>query len=97
MVIGKAIGVWFTLIENETGLPEQPNAFGGMVMIAQTGALEVLVAIKEGMFPTPEDARPMLLLLLVQVKEVEATVPIKFTKEVAEPLHICLLYTSRCV
>jgi hypothetical protein len=57
------------------GVPEQLNPLllntGVTVIVAITGALPVLVAIKEGIFPVPLEANPILELLLVQLNTVQ--------------------------
>lgn len=49
-----------------------------------------LVAVKLAILPVPDAARPMLVLVLVQLYTVPATAPVKITAFVAVPLHnIC--------
>ena len=50
---------------------------GLTVTVAVTGAVPLLMAVKLPMFPLPLAAKPMLLLLLVQVKLVPANVLLK--------------------
>ena len=52
-----------------------PLAVGVIVRIALSGELVLFVAVKAGMFPVPEAARPMAVLLLVQVKVVPVMGP----------------------
>ena len=59
-------GVGFTVMVKLTDVPPQPVEIGVTVMVAVIGAVVVLVAIKLGMLPVPEAARPMAVLLLVQ-------------------------------
>ena len=47
---------------------------GVTTMVATTGALPVLVAVNDAMFPEPIDASPMLERLFVQVYVVVPTV-----------------------
>lgn len=49
--------------------------------------MPVLVAVKLGILPVPLAARPIDVLLLVQLYTVPATAPVKFTGAVAAPLH----------
>lgn len=60
-------GVGFTVIVKLTDPPPQPDAVGVTVMVAVIGALVVLVAVKAGILPVPDAARPMAVLLLVQL------------------------------
>ena len=60
---------------------------GVTVTVATTGALVTLVAINDGILPVPLAARPMLVVLLVQLNMVPATGPVKFTGAVDAPLH----------
>ena len=55
-----------TVMVNVTGTPVHPFAVGVTVMVAVTGAVPVLVAVKEGMFPVPPAARPIEAVLLLQ-------------------------------
>jgi hypothetical protein len=57
-------------------------------MVAVTGALVALVAVKLAILPVPAAARPIVVLLFVQLNTVPATAPVKFTAAVAAPLHI---------
>ena len=45
------------------------------------------VAVKLAILPVPLAARPMLVLVLVQLYTVPATAPVKFTAVVLDPLH----------
>lgn len=56
-------------------------------MVAVTGALVVLMAVNAGIFPVPPAAKPIDVLLFVQLKTVLLTLPLKFTALVADPLH----------
>lgn len=51
----------------EEGTPVHPLAVGVTVMVATTGAVTVLVAVNEGMFPVPFAESPMDGVLLTQV------------------------------
>ena len=72
---GFTIGVGFTVIVNVIGVPTQPFAVGVTVMVATSGPLVVLVVTNGCISPVPLAARPMAVLLLVQVNTVPATVP----------------------
>ena len=59
-----------TVMVNERGVPTQLFAVGVTVIVAVTGALVVLVAVKEAMlvaFPPLVAAKPMVASLFVQV------------------------------
>lgn len=68
-------------------VPAQPAADGVTVMVAVCTVLVVLVAMKDAILPVPDAARPIEVLLLVQLYTVPATDPVKFTAAVADPLH----------
>jgi len=57
------LGEGFTVIVNVIGAPEQvvPKLvyLGVTVIVAVIGALVVLVAVKEGIFPVPDEASPI--------------------------------------
>ena len=68
--------------------PAQPLAVVGVtVIVAVTGAAVLLIAVKLGIFPWPVADRPIDGVLFVQLKIVPATVPVKFTAAVGDPLH----------
>ena len=46
-----------------------------------------LVATKLAILPVPDAARPIVVLLLVQLYTVPATAPLKLTAAVFDPLH----------
>ena len=50
-------------------------------------ALPELVAVKLGTFPLPLTAKPMAVLLFVQVKVAPAGVPAKLVAETSAPEH----------
>ena len=56
-------------------------------MVAVTGILLLLMAVKAAMFPVPAALRPMLVLLLVQLYTVPATGPLMVTAVVDAPLQ----------
>ncbi len=56
-------------------------------MVAVIGRLVAFTAMKAGISPVPLAARPMAVLLLVQLNTVPATVPVKFTGAVNTPAH----------
>ena len=56
-------------------------------MVAVCTTAVTLVAVKLAILPVPAAARPMLVLLLVQLYTVPATAPVKLTAAVADPLH----------
>jgi hypothetical protein len=49
------------------GFPMQPFNSGVTVIVAVIGAFVLLVAVKEGTSPVPFAARPMFMLLFVQL------------------------------
>lgn len=80
-----------------TGLLLTPPYSGVTVMVDVTGAPVVLEALKEGILPVPLPAKPMDVLLFVQLKLVPITLPLKFIAAVAVLLHnvwLATLFTS---
>jgi hypothetical protein len=67
--------------------PEHPFAIGITVMVATTGAVPALVAVKDGMFPVPLAARPMEGVELTHAKDVPATELPRVIKVVVAPLQ----------
>lgn len=61
------VGVGFTLIVNEVGVPGQPFAVGVTVIVAVTGFVPLLVPVKEPMLPFPLAARPIEGVLFTQL------------------------------
>lgn len=56
-------------------------------MVAVTVALVKLIAVKEGIFPLPPAAKPIEVLLLIQLKVVPLTRLVKLAGLVAAPLQ----------
>ena len=54
-----------------------PSAVGVTVIVEEIGELVALVAVNEGIFPVPLAARPIAVLLFVQVNVVPLTGPNK--------------------
>lgn len=72
---------------NVTGVPVQAPTAGVTVMVATTGAVPVLVAVKDAILPVPLAANPIEGVLFVQLNVVPGTVPVKLTAAVAALLH----------
>ena len=76
---------------NVTGVPVQVVPalvkVGVTVMVAVTGADPRLTAVKAAIFPEPLAAKPMLVVLFVQVYTVPVTGPVMVTAAVVAPLH----------
>jgi hypothetical protein len=85
--VATAFGVGLTVMVAVIGVPGQLLATGVTVMTAVTGAVPLLTAEKEAMSPVPEAARPIVVLLLVQLKVVPLTVPVKAIAVVDPPLQ----------
>ncbi len=87
-VILVTVGVGLTVIVNVFGVPEQVISgvvfIGVTVIVAVIGLVVEFVAVKE-ILPVPLAARPIDVLLFVQLKPV-ALVPVKFTVA-ADVLH----------
>ena len=66
-------------------------------MVAVTGAVPVLIAVKLAILPVPLAARPMEVVLFVQLYTVPGglvTAPVKVTAVVGAPLHTTWLATA---
>jgi hypothetical protein len=70
---------------NVVGVPVHPFAVGVTVIVAVIGDVVALVAANEGISPDPLAARPMAVLLFVQVKIVPLTGPDKFVTGATTP------------
>ena len=70
LATGFTVGIGFTVIVNVIGVPGQVIVlvkFGVTVMVATCGVVPVLIVVNEAILPAPAAARPMLVLLLVQL------------------------------
>ena len=84
LAIAATFGVGFTVMVKSCADPAQlPDAV--TVIVATTTALVVLVAVNAAMFPLPDAARPIDVLLFVQLNG--APVPVKLMAEVVPLLH----------
>src|SRR5262245_54448601 len=63
-------GSGFTVIVNDCGVPVQPLLTGVTVIVAVTGEVPLLVALNDAMLPLPLAARPIDVLLFVQLNVV---------------------------
>ena len=63
---------------NVVGVPAHPFAVGVTVTVAVIGEVVALIAVNEGISPEPLVARPIAVLLLVQVNVVPPTGPDRF-------------------
>ena len=72
---------------NICGNPVQPLAEGVTVIVAVTGVLPGLTAVKAGIFPLPLAAKPIDGLLFDQLKAVPLTDPVNVIAFVVAPLH----------
>ena len=79
------VGIGFTVMVKVSGVPEHPLATGVTVTVAVTGALPVLVAVKDPILPLPEPPKPMEAVVFVQLYVVPVTLPVKFTAAVEAP------------
>ena len=70
---------------------------GVTVMVAEIGALVVLVPTKLGILPVPLAPRPIAVLLLVQLYTVPDTVPAKLIAATLAPRHTVWLETAATV
>ena len=81
------MGVGLTVMVNVWAAPGQPAADGVTVIVAVTGVLVKLMAVNAGIFPLPDAAKPIDVLLFVQLKVVPLIAPEKVTRFVDAPLH----------
>jgi len=72
-------------------------AVGVTVIVAVIGLAVALVAVKAAILPVPDAARPIAVLLLVQLNVVPATAPAKVMAVVVAPLHSVWLATALTV
>ena len=94
MAITFTVGVGLTVIVKLIGVPPQaPGAVGVTVIVPLIGAAVPLVAVKLAILPVPLAANPIAGLLFVQLNVVPATALVKFTGNVAAPLHSVWLPT----
>jgi hypothetical protein len=61
------VGDGFTVNEKLCAGPMQVSATGVTVTVATTGVVPLLTAVKDAMSPAPLAARPMEVLLFVQL------------------------------
>ena len=84
-------GVGFTVIVNVIGAPLHviPPLLkrGVTVIVATTGPVVLLIAVKLAILPVPLAANPMLGVLFVHVNTVPGTEPLKLIAAVGVPLH----------
>lgn len=76
-------GIGFTVMVKDFPGPAHPFNSGITVMVAVTGKVVLLMAVKDGMFPVPDGASPINVLLFVQWKAVPGILPAKLTTGVA--------------
>jgi hypothetical protein len=62
---------------------------GVTVIVAVIGTAVLFIAVKDGIFPLPEAAKPIAEILFVQVYPF--AVPEKLMLETADPLHTVIL------
>ena len=60
-------GLGFTVIVNEIEVPVQPFKEGLTVIVELIGEPELFVTLNVGILPVPDEARPIAVLLFVQV------------------------------
>ena len=87
----------FTVIVNVFGIPLQPNALDGVtVIVATTGEIPALVAVKAGILPFPLAANPLEGVLFVHEKVVpteELLKVIAFCREVLQRTELLTVLT----
>ncbi len=93
------LGTGLTVMVNEIGAPVHTapvvgEVTGVTVIVAVSGAFVAFVAVNEAISPLPDAARPMPVLLFVQLNTVPATEPLKVTAVVDEPVQTVWLDTA---
>jgi hypothetical protein len=96
-VIAVIVGVEFTVIVKANAGPVTPFAVGVTVIVATTGEAPAFVAVKLAMFPEPLAARPIEVVLFVQLNVVPDTAPLNVTAVVAAPLATVWFETAATV
>ena len=61
------VGVGLTVMVKETGVPGQPLAVGVTSIVPVIAVFPVLVAVNEAISPVPLAAKPMAVLVFVQL------------------------------
>lgn len=85
--------VGLTVILKDCAFPEHELADGVTVMVATKAALPEFVAVNDEILPVPLAARPMDVVLFVQLYEAPATEPVKAIGETTTLLHKTWLET----
>ncbi len=80
-------GLGLTVMLKEEGVPGHPLAVGVTETVAVTGNNVLLVAVNEGMFPVPLEARPIDASELIQSNVVPCVMLVKFDAAIAAPLQ----------
>lgn len=91
------VGVGFTVIVNEFGVPTQLFAEGVTVTVAVVEEELLFMALNAPMFPLPDAARPIETLSLVHANVLPVTAPAKFIGVVTAALHKVWLATLSTV
>jgi hypothetical protein len=81
------------IVKVESG-PEQLLRVGVKVIVAVITADVVLLAVKEGILPEPDAARPIAVFVLVQAILAPVGVELKLTAEVELPLQNCKSFSA---
>jgi hypothetical protein len=61
------VGVGFTVMPKLRGVPLQLLATGVTIIVPVIGVIPVLVAVNDAILPDPDAARPIAILLFVQL------------------------------
>jgi hypothetical protein len=67
LVIAATVGVGFTVMVKLCGVPLHVAAAGVTTIVAVAVTEDVLVAVKAAILPVPVEARPIEVLLFIQV------------------------------
>jgi hypothetical protein len=82
-----AIGTGLTVIEKLKGVPTHEFADGVTVITPVTGNAPAFADVKDGIFPKPDAAVPILGLEFVQLKLVPVTFPVNVEIGTIAPLQ----------
>ena len=86
-VRGSTVGVGFTVMVYVEAIPTQLFAVGVTVMVAEIGAVVVLVAVKAAILPSPFEGNPIAVLELVHANDASAVELVKFVAGITSLLQ----------
>ena len=82
------VGVGLTVMVKETGVPVQPLNVGVTSIVPLIGEIVVLVIVNGAMSPVPPAAKPIAVLVFVQLQVTPVMLPVKVMASVVSSLHL---------